>query len=123
MRDLQLKEEDFDRILLYAAIQYFDEQEAAQMFENIFYWLKPGGIFYLGDVPNREKIWSFHDSRQRKSDYFTSLKNNKPIIGTWFEPAWIFELGSHAGFSQVQILEQPDYMLYSKYRYDAVFIK
>ena len=123
IRALELSEREFDRVLLYAALQYLNESEAVQLFENIVKWLKPGGIFYIGDIPDRNQLWEFFDDGNRKSDYFKSLNNGNAVIGTWFEPEWVYELGKYAGFSSVEIIKQPEYMIYHSYRYDAILVR
>jgi len=123
MRLLDFSENSFDRILLYAAVQYLDPAEVIQLFERMAVWLEPGGILYLGDVPDRKRLWNFFNNSERQSTYFQNIRNGEAIVGTWFEPEWLIKLGYYAGFSEVRIIEQPDYMIYHTYRYEVVLVR
>lgn len=123
MRVVDFPEDTFDRILFYAAVQYLTPAETIQLFERMAVWLEPGGILYVGDVPDRTRLWNFFNNDERHATYFRNVRNGEAIIGTWFEPEWLRNLGLYAGFSQVRIIEQPDHMIYHDFRYEAVLTR
>ena len=107
-------------IFWYFSIQHFSEKETIILFEtahNILRNMK-GGIFYIGDIPDREKLWDFACTKGYAKMYFDSLKNNSPSIGSWFIKNDLIKLAEYAGFSRSEIIEQPSWQFNSKYRFD-----
>lgn len=86
IRDVDFEPESFSRVIIYAGIQYFTLAETIALFEKVYRWLTPGSIFFLGDVPDSRKRWVFYDSIERERIYFDNAKENRDIIGTWFDP-------------------------------------
>ena len=41
--------------------------------------------------------------------YFDSVKNGTPAIGTWFVKNDLVKLAEYAGFSKIEIVEQPSW--------------
>jgi hypothetical protein len=120
---LNLAEESCDVILLYAGIQYFSPSEVVELMEKVEHWLVPGGLLYIGDIPDHEKLWGFFNSREREAAYFSSLQKKAPIVGEWFDFKFLEKLGFYAGFSRVEKVEQTPEMIYSFFRYDMRLIK
>lgn len=108
----------FDRILLYAGLQYFTLAETAQLFNSAVKWLRPGGMLYIGDIPDMTRIWSFFNSQDREDAYFEALRRQEPIVGTWFVPEWLKRLGRSSGFCQVEVIDQHNDLPFAHYRFD-----
>ncbi len=123
VRDIEFEAESFSRVIIYAGIQYFTLSETIVLFEKIYRWLIPGGIFFLGDVPDSRKRWAFYDSVERESVYFDNAKENKDIIGTWFDPELLEKLATYAGFGGSEFFEQHKDLIYSHFRFDYRFTK
>ena len=123
MRLVSFPENSFDRILLYAAIQYLSTKEVLALFHSLVRWLKPHGLLYVGDIPDKQLLWNFYNTEARRATYFENLAQGKDIVGTWFEPIWLQHLGRFVGFSDVRIIYQPEYMIYNHYRFEAVLEK
>ena len=107
-------------IFLYFAMQYFSEKEAIFLFETAYSILKntTGGIFYIGDIPDRRKLWDFANKKEYARMYFDSIKIDTPAVGTWFIKDDLMELSEYAGFSKCEIIEQPSWQINSRYRFD-----
>lgn len=123
IRKLNYGECIFNKIIIYAGIQYLTLAETTDLFEKVYCWLKPGGIFFLGDIPNYNKRWIFYDNLERQRIYFQNLKNGKDIVGTWFDPEFFQKLGAFVNFSDSIFLAQHPDLIYSSYRYDYKLIK
>ena len=119
IRNLDFPAERFDRVLLYAGIQYFSLSEAYCLIANIWNWLRPNGVLLLGDVPDLENRWAFFRTTEQRRNYFDSLAAGKPIIGTWFQFDWLRFAGDSAGFSNCELLRQPEGFPYAHFRYDV----
>jgi len=107
-------------IFWYFAIQHFSEKEIVVLFENAYRILKnkKEGVFYIGDIPDKEKLWNFAYTKEYAKMYFESLKNDSPAIGTWLMKKDLLKLAEYAGFSKYEIIEQPSWQINSKYRFD-----
>jgi len=123
IRKVQFEGATFDKIIIYAGIQYLTYKEAIFFFESVIKWLKKDGAFFVGDVPDQNRIWDFSNSPERQAAYFDALKNDAPLIGTWFEPQWLINLAKYAGFKKADFLAQPADLPYSHYRFDILLRK
>ena len=119
-RTVELPEKSFDRILLYAGIQYFSNSETISLLMRLRRWIRDGGSVVLGDIPDATRKWKFFNSPQRESAYFDALKSGKPIVGNWFEPVWLEKLSYYSGFSSAVTRLQPQTHPYQHYRFDLV---
>jgi ubiquinone/menaquinone biosynthesis C-methylase UbiE len=109
-------------VFLYFAIQHFSERQTISLFETAHRILKDTAgerrIFYIGDIPDREKLWDFANTKEYAKMYFDSIKNETPAIGTWFIKNDLIKLADYAGFSKCEIIEQPSWQINSSYRFD-----
>jgi cyclopropane fatty-acyl-phospholipid synthase-like methyltransferase len=115
--------ESFDKVIIYAGLQYLDYKNVITLFESVFRWLENNGLFFIGDIPDQERIWDFYNSQDREKVYFESVKNNKPIIGTWFNAKWLEKLGVYANFNNIKVCQQPSHFPYAHFRFDMVLKK
>ena len=122
-REVEFEEKSFDKVIIYAGIQYLLYKEIDDLFNSIVHWLKDGGTLFIGDIPDQERIWNFFNTNERAQAYFNSIRNEKPILGTWFSPQWLAKLGRWAGFREVNILSQPEDLPGSHYRFDMALKK
>ena len=123
VRRVDFKEHSFDKAIIYAGLQYLSHKETICLFESVGRWLKSSGLFYIGDIPDRERLWNFFNTDERERAHFDAMKNDKPIIGTWFDPEWLAKLGGYVGFEHIEVLQQPGNFPYSHYRFDMVLKK
>jgi ubiquinone/menaquinone biosynthesis C-methylase UbiE len=120
---LSFTDESFDKVIFYFAIQHFDEKEVLSILQKVFKWLRKGGSFYIGDIPDMLKIWSFYNTKERKRAYFNSILDDKPIIGTWFTKDFLIKAGDFLNYSDCKTLNQPSYQINSHYRFDMILKK
>lgn len=123
VRKVDFKEQSFDKVIIYAGLQYLSYKETIYLFESVVRWLKNDGLFYIGDIPDRERRWNFFNTDERERAYFDSIKNEKPIVGTWFESEWLVKLGRYTSFKDVEILQQSKGLPYAHYRFGIVLKK
>ena len=122
-REIEFEEGRFSKIVLYFALQHFSEKETVLLFGKMWRWLKPGGILYIGDIPDAARKFSFFNTADRQAAYFRSIRDDSPIIGYWFTRDFMEKLGSYTGFSSCSSLDQPSEYINAHYRFDAKFVK
>jgi SAM-dependent methyltransferase len=122
-RKLDFEAGSFSKIIIYFAIQHFSEEEDAALLQSIFHWLRPGGVLFIGDVPDVERRFAFFNTPERIGKYFQSLVDRAPIIGTWFHRDFFTQIGKHAGFSEITVQNQPPHYINAHYRFDVVLKK
>lgn len=123
IRDLNFDKESFDKIIFNFAIQHFSDKEVIELSSKLYYWLNEGGLIYIGDIPDRNKLFTFYNNPERKKALINSILNDKPIIGNWFNKQFLKEVFKHAGFKKVIIKKQPSYFINSHYRFDILLTK
>jgi ubiquinone/menaquinone biosynthesis C-methylase UbiE len=119
-RNVDFPDHCFDRILIYAGIQYFTDIETINLFMRLKRWIRAGGLVVIGDIPDATRKWNFFNTPERESAYFDALRVSKPIVGHWFEPSWLEKLSHHVGFTSAKSHLQPQTHPYRHYRFDLV---
>lgn len=122
VNEISLKER-FSHVVFMTAIQNFSEKEALLVFEKIFDTLMDGGIFYIGNIPDRLKLWDFVSTKYYENLYFQNLKNETPAVGTWFLQKDLIKMAEYAGFSKIEVVILPEWMHDAKCRFDLKLIK
>lgn len=120
IRNIDYSKNRFSKILWYAGVQYIDEADIVLMLEKIRFWLQPGGILFIGDIPDREKLWLYFNNVDRIKSYFKAVASRRPIIGTWIERGWIERLCEANGFDLACAADQDKKLIYSDFRFDVI---
>jgi len=120
---VNFKKKKFSKVIWYSGIQYFSQKDIISLVFKIFKFSKEKSIFYIGDIPDEEKLWKYFNNKLRKKNYFESIANNKPIIGTWLKKKWLKNLFLSAGFKRVIIVKQDKKFIYSDFRFDLLTYK
>ncbi|MCD4832932.1 MAG: class I SAM-dependent methyltransferase [Bacteroidales bacterium] len=123
VREINFNNNMFSKAIFYFALQHFTNYEIVNIFKKIFNWLMPNGKLYIGDIPDIEKIWVYYNNDEREFDFFQSLENMTPIIGSWFNKDFLLKLSKYCGFKNCEIIEQEQYMINSHYRFDLLLTK
>ncbi len=123
VKNVGFENNSFTKIIIYAGIQYLNYKETIILFELVYKWLRKDGIFFLGDIPDSDKIWSFFNNKEREEAYFESNKNEKPIVGTWYCKYFLVKLSEYCGFKESKVINQQRDMIYSHFRFDMCIKK
>jgi SAM-dependent methyltransferase len=123
IRSLGFAKGAFSRVLLYAGVQYLSEGETVALFRDIFSWLRPAGVLFVGDVPDRNRLWCFYDTPERRALYFDSRITDRDVVGTWYDAEWLVRLAESTGFRQAKPLPQPPELIYTHFRFDLKVIR
>ena len=120
VREAHFADAAFSRIWIYAGIQYLSEREVVLLFQNMLRWLRPEGLLFIGDVPDRARLWAFYDTPQRRSQYFDNYAKDQDVVGTWFDPLWLRYLAESIGFRNAETIPQPAGQIYAHFRFDMM---
>jgi SAM-dependent methyltransferase len=123
VRNVSFSAASFDRVLLFAGLQYLSHRDALELLQRVHHCLAEDGLVYVGDVPDASCRWKFFDTKERRAAYFEALVAGHPIVGTWFDRDWLVYAALHCGFVQAEILDQPDALPYAHYRFDVLLRK
>lgn len=120
VRDAQFEDASFSRIFLYAGIQYFDYRETVLLFRKVSRWLRPGGLLFVGDIPDLAKLWHFYNTPERQALYFDNVVAGRDVVGTWFGGNWLCCLAQASGFPRAEVLPQHPDLIYAHFRFDLL---
>lgn len=120
IRRLRFGTSVFDKVMIYSGIQYLSLKETHSLFEAVMRWLRGDGLFFVGDIPDQDKLLRFFGAWEAGSG---SVTREPPIIGTWFSAEWLEKLGRAVGFKRILILPQPKGTLNAHYRFDMIMRK
>jgi 2-polyprenyl-3-methyl-5-hydroxy-6-metoxy-1,4-benzoquinol methylase len=123
IRKINFEINTFDKIIIYAGIQYLNYKESIELFTNIYDWLKPNGVVFVGDIPDLAKRWVFFNDPSRRQVYFDNTLSGKAIVGTWYERAWFEYMAIYVGFKSSSYFQQDDKHIYSNFRFDLLVRK
>lgn len=118
VRQIQFEPGLFSKVFWYAGIQYLGEQDIVDMLYRIRQWMRPGGLLFVGDIPDRSKLWAYFNDEARRAAYFDGIRQGRPIIGTWLDKIWLENLCTCAGFSSPKAVDQDPALIYADFRFD-----
>lgn len=110
----------FSVIIFYFALQHFTERECLLLLEKYFSVLEPHGVFYIGDIPNSAKKWSYINHESHKKDYIQRTMDETPLIGNWYDIDFFKSLNYYYTDFKFEIFEQPSYQINSDWRFDVI---
>lgn len=121
--EVSLPENSADVVLIYFAIQHFDQKNAVRLIEKAIKLLKPGGRLLVGDVPDASQLWQYLNKPKYRRDYIQRILDDRPMIGTWFDCEFYEAIGEYIHDVDVRIIKQPKFLINSNYRYDVLYTK
>lgn len=112
----------FDVIIIYFAIQHFDEESTVKLLLDSFNRLNPSGILYIGDIPDERRKWKYIKAAEHRINYIERVLTHNPMIGHWYAPEFFCAIGNYLQ-TEFEIIEQPSYQINSEYRFDFLIKK
>ncbi|NPU85320.1 MAG: class I SAM-dependent methyltransferase [Syntrophaceae bacterium] len=122
LRNIKFENDSYTKAILYFALQHFSERESILIVKSVYNWLRPGGLFFIGDILDIDKKFVFYRTKKWQKEYFNSIITRRSI-GTWFKRDYFEKLASFIGFKKCQILDQPPFQINSHYRFDVIMEK
>ena len=113
----------YDKVILYFAAQHFNERNLLILIKKIINLTKKSGKLLIGDVPDESKKWEYIKSPNHIHDYFNRIETETPMIGNWYCKDWFLSLEYYIENIKVEISNQPNFMINSKWRFDVLITK
>ncbi len=121
--EVELPEASADVVVIYFAIQHFDQRDAVRLIDRAIELLRPGGRLLVGDVPDARKLWQYLDKPEFRKDYIQRILECRPMIGTWFDREFFDAIAAYREDVKAKVIEQADFLVNSEYRFDVLYTK
>ena len=109
-----------NKICMPSCFQYLSIGDANIFMKNLS--VLNGISVYISNIPDKEKIWNYYNTDEKKAFYFQREKEGKPHIGTWWNKEDIEKLAEGNGF-QCKFLDIDKGLNTSYYRFDVLLNK
>tara|TARA_B110001469_G_scaffold117373_1_gene123300 strand:- start:17357 stop:18046 length:690 start_codon:yes stop_codon:yes gene_type:complete len=120
VKTLSFEEFSYNKVLFHFAAQHFTEEEIIRVLDRIRKTIAPGGMIYIGEIPDQDRKWNFYSNEKYRRTYFNELINGEPAIGTWYKKDFFTYAAETLGFKSIEIFDQPDFMLNENHRFEVL---
>jgi len=112
------KYSSINKINIYAGLQYISIDELQVFFEKIRLHDMPLTV-YCANVPDKECLWNYYDTSEKKAFYHQRELDGAPHIGTWFYKNDVARIAKSLGLF-LKFLEIEKGLNTSSYRFDIL---
>ncbi|TAL62132.1 MAG: class I SAM-dependent methyltransferase [Bacteroidetes bacterium] len=121
--DKLFREDFFDKSYCYFSFQYFNKRKRELLLAQLSRVTKRKGWIFLGDIPDKTRIWNFYESPKKfyreKISRILQFKEGECNLGWWIDPKEIVQwCDSHR--LNVSIMPQDKNMPHAHYRFDVL---
>ncbi len=114
------KFKDANKICMPSCFQYLLVDEAKVFMKNLSVL---NNIYaYISNIPDKERIWNYYDTEEKKAFYFRREKEGKPHMGTWWDKKEVERIAIDNGF-KCKFLDIDKSLNTSHYRFDILLNK
>lgn len=78
-----------DKVLIYGALQHFEQGQLASLVEKINLYCGDKTILILGFVPNLEEKWNYYGTFKMIASYLFYKILRRDVMGTWWSKKYI----------------------------------
>lgn len=109
----------FSKIAMYEALQNFSTEQTAALLRTLAASASGGAPIFLGSIPDRDRIWNFYDSRERRQEYERRVADGTEAIGHWWTAAELRDVAAAHGYD-LEIRAPRSSLHVAHYRFDAL---
>lgn len=113
--------ENFNKILMYGALQNFNLGDLIKLLEQINALSNRGTIIFIGSIPDIEKISDFYNFNDQRKNFHETNKNKLNVLNNWWKKEDLIEICNSQGFN-TEILSQNELTDTAYYRFDLRLI-
>lgn len=121
--DNLFNENFFDKSYCYFSFQYFNKNKRELLLDKLSYVTKNQGTIFLGDIPDKTRIWNFYKSPaqfyREKISRLLQFKEGECDLGWWIYPQEIMDWCTKRKRS-AEVLQQEKNLPHSYYRFDVL---
>ena len=121
--DKLFPEDFFDKTYCYFSFQYFNRSKRELLLQKLSRITKRKGWIFLGDIPDKTRMWSFYESPKKfyreKISRLVQFKEGECNLGWWIDSKEIVHWCDKNRLS-VSIMPQNPVMPHAHYRFDAL---
>lgn len=112
----------FDKSYCYFSFQYFNKRKRGAILEKLSKLTKPNGCIFVGDIPDKTRMWNFYESKQKfyreKISRLLQFKEGECDLGWWIYPEEILDWCKKKNLD-ASILPQKN-LPHAHYRFDVL---
>lgn len=109
----------YSKILMYEAIQHLAADEVERLLRALRGSASRDAMVLIGSIPNRDRLWSFYDTDDRRREYARRVSEGTEAIGRWWTQSEIAALGARCGYTVALLPQHPD-LHTAHYRFDGL---
>jgi len=109
----------FSKIYMYEALQHFEVTQLTDILNLIDKVSEPNATILLASIPDKNLIWEFYNTDERREEYYKRKAAGNEAIGTWWERNFLEEVSQAHGY-RVQFLTQNPLLHTAHYRFDLL---
>jgi 2-polyprenyl-3-methyl-5-hydroxy-6-metoxy-1,4-benzoquinol methylase len=110
----------FTKIYMYSSLQYFTRPDLKRILEQIRDLSSSNAVIFIGEIPDKDRIWNFFNTDERRKNYLKNKKHN--AIGTWWKKEDIENICINNGF-EIQFLPLNELTETALYRFNIRLTK
>ncbi|MCU7798966.1 MAG: class I SAM-dependent methyltransferase [gamma proteobacterium symbiont of Lucinoma myriamae] len=120
--NIKFKKHNIKKIYMYEVLQHFEYKSLRELLIKLKSELGDF-TFFIGSVPDQERIINFYNTNERKRFLFKDiLENKKNHLGNWWYKEHILLLSEELEL-KASIIEQDDKLHTAHYRFDVLIEK
>ena len=116
----------FDKIYCYFSFQYFNAVNRSSLLKKMKQLLKPGGMIFIGDVPDRRKKWNFYPNKfkyyRERISHLVKGREGECDLGWWIGPNEMEDWCASNNLECKVLSQEPD-LPHAHYRFDVLIRK
>ena len=112
-----ISKELFTKVYMYEALQHFPEEDIPKILNLLKGITTPNSVIFIGSIPDKDRIWDFYDTEERRKDYFYRKSIDQEAIGVWWQQSEIKKVCLDNGFD-CKVLPQNAILHSAHYRFD-----
>lgn len=113
--------DNISSLVMYEVLQHLDLAEFRKLIANLD-TLKSGSRFFIGGIPDMDRIKSFYDTDVKYDYYLTCELEGRPHLGRWWLESELTNISADMRWD-IKYFKQPNLLYTSHYRFDAVMVK
>ena len=121
--DQLFSEDKFDKSYCYFSFQYFNCRKRQLLLEKLSRITKRKGWIFLGDIPDKTRMWNFYESPKKfyreKISRALQFKEGECDLGWWIDPQEIIDWCDKRRMG-VSIMPQSKNLPHWHYRFDVL---